>query len=126
MALSTAIDISAPAERVWSILIDTQAWPRWGPSVRAVEHDGRFIRPGSRGRVQTAIGIRLPFLVTEFVDGEYWAWEVAGIPATGHRVSPVRDDQCRLYFDVPLLAAPYLAVCRAAVRRIRGMAEGAA
>ena len=126
MALSASVDIGAPVRRVWTLLVDTRAWPRWGPSVRAVECGDRRIRSGSRGRVQTAIGIWLPFRVTEFVDGEYWAWKVAGIPATGHRVSPVRDDQCRLYFDVPLLAAPYLAVCRAAVRRIRGMAEGAA
>lgn len=117
------MDIAAPAQSVWSILIDTQAWPRWGPSVSAVEHDGRFIGPGSQGRVQTAIGFRLPFLVTEFVDGEYWAWKVAGIQATGHRVTPIDDARCRLSFVVPTLAAPYLAVCRLAVGRIRGIAE---
>jgi hypothetical protein len=74
--------------------------------------------------VQTAVGIWLPFRVTGYVDGEYWAWKVGGIPATGHRVTPALDGRCRLSFEVPMLAAPYLAVCRAAIGRIRSMAEG--
>lgn len=123
MALSASVDIAAPVGRVWTLLVDTRAWARWGPSVRAVQCDDRFIRPGSRGRVQTAIGIWLPFSVTGFVDGEYWAWKVAGIPATGHRVTPISEDRCRLGFEVPMLAAPYVAVCRAAIHRIRSMAE---
>ena len=73
--------------------------------------------------MQTAIGIWLPFSVTGFVDGEYWAWKVAGIPATGHRVTPISEDRCRLGFEVPMLVAPYVAVCRAAIHRIRSMAE---
>lgn len=121
--LSTTVEIAAPAERVWTILTDTRAWPDWGPSVRAVECEERFIEANSRGRVRTAVGIRLAFEVTGFVPGAYWAWRVAGIRATGHRVTPLDDQRCRLSFEVPKLAAPYLAVCRVAIGRIRDMAE---
>jgi hypothetical protein len=48
---------------------------------------------------------------------------VAGIPATGHRVEALGPGRCRVVFEVPLLAAPYLAVCRLAAHRIRTILE---
>ena len=123
MPLSATVEIAAPARQVWTLLTDTHAWSSWGPSVRDVECDERFIGANSRGRVQTAIGIWLPFEVTALDPGEYWSWKVAGIPATGHRVTALGDDRCQLSFEVPTLAAPYLAVCGVANRRIREMAE---
>jgi len=55
--LETQIDISAPAERVWSLLLDFPAYGRWNPFVRSI--DGTpvvgqplnvFVQPpGSRG-----------------------------------------------------------------------------
>jgi hypothetical protein len=125
MSYSTTVAIAAPAARVWSILTDTRAWPAWGPSVSRVECAQRYITAGSRGRVRTVIGVWLSFEITDFVDGRYWSWKVAGIPATGHRVEPLGRDSCRLSFEVPTLAAPYLAVCRVACLRIRAMASGA-
>jgi len=35
--LETQIDIDAPVERVWSLLIDFPSYPRWNPFVRSVE-----------------------------------------------------------------------------------------
>ena len=52
------------------------------------------------------------FRVTEFVAGQRWNGEVAGIPATGHRVEPHGPDRCRVVFEVPLLATPSLVVHR--------------
>ena len=110
--------IDAPEARVWRLLTDTHAWPAWGPSVRAVACRDRFIRAGSAGRLQTAIGVWLPFVVVTFNQQVYWDWRVAGIQATGHRVEAVGPDRCRLTFSVPLWAAPYGWVCRLALRRI--------
>jgi uncharacterized protein YndB with AHSA1/START domain len=53
----TTGQIPAPASIVWRILTDTHAWPRWGPSVRAVKAPHRYIEPGDEGRVQTAVGL---------------------------------------------------------------------
>jgi len=124
MPFSTSTEIAAPAARVWSILIDTCLWPVWGPSLRRVAGTGRFIDAAARGRLQTALGIWLSFEIDHFDDGRYWSWRVAGVRATGHRVEPLDTDRCSLSFDVPMLAAPYLPVCRVACRRIRAMAEG--
>lgn len=121
--METSVEIPAPAAAAWELLTDTSRWPQWGPSVSRVESAQQRIGPGSTGRVQTTIGVWLPFRITEFVAGQRWNWEVAGIPATGHRVESLGPDRCRVTFEVPLLAAPYLAVCRLALQRIRNILE---
>jgi hypothetical protein len=121
--LKTGVEIAVPASAAWELLTDTARWPEWGPSVCRVESTGQYIGSGSSGRVQTIIGVWLPFRVTQFVVGHRWPWEVAGIQATGHRVESLGADHCRVTFEVPLLAAPYLAVCRLAAGRIRSILE---
>lgn len=110
--------IQAPCRVIWDVLTDTSRWVEWGPSVVAVECADRFIQPGSRGRVRTALGLWAPFAVTEMDDGRYWSWEVFGVRATGHRVGSVGENVCRLVFEVPIFAAPYIIVCRIALHRI--------
>ena len=111
------------APTVWRVLTDTHQWPRWGPSVRAVDCPGRFIGPGSSGRVQTALGVWLPFQITGFEEDAAWNWVVAGIPATGHRVEAIDPQTCRITFTVPAWAPFYLPVCAAAIRRIGQLAR---
>lgn len=109
---------------VWDLLVDTTRWSEWGPSVRAVDLPERHIRAGSKGRVRTAVGLWVPFEVTEFVDGCSWAWKVVGVPATTHFVDPL-DRGCRVTFGLPTAAAPYALVCRAALGRIDRLARAA-
>jgi uncharacterized protein YndB with AHSA1/START domain len=113
--------IAAGPEIVWRQLTDLQAWPRWGPSITSASIDADVLALGVRGRVTTAVGVTLPFEVTAFVDGRSWAWRVAGVPATGHRVEP-DGDGCRVTFTVPWWAPGYLAVCAIALRRIDDLA----
>jgi hypothetical protein len=124
--LRTQLAIPVPTRRAWDLLIDTQAWPAWGPSVRAVDAPARCIGPGMRGRVQTTPGVWLPFVVTDWVEGHSWAWKVAGIPATGHVVEAVTPTTCRVTFAIPVWAPLYLPVCQLALRRLRDLAVGAA
>jgi hypothetical protein len=120
--LRTSLEIAVPADDAWQLLIETAAWPRWGPSVRAVESPARFIDRGTRGRVQTALGLWLPFEITQWRTGRQWTWRVAGIPATGHVVDALGPRRCRVTFTVPSWAPLYLPACRVALRRLRGMA----
>ncbi len=119
-------DVAASPQRSWDVLVDTRLWARWGPSVTAVDLHGQGTRisAGSTGRVLTIVGIWLPFEITEFVDGERWAWSVQGIGATGHEVRD-RPSGSQVVFHVPLLAAPYAVVCRIALDRVRRLAESA-
>lgn len=121
--LTTAVAINVPATAAWELLIDTRRWPEWGPSVARVDCTDRCIGPGTVGRVQTAFGPWLSFQITEFVAGQYWHWKVAGIAATGHRVLSIGPSLCRVVFEVPVLAAPYLYVCRLAAQRIKTILE---
>jgi Polyketide cyclase / dehydrase and lipid transport len=115
--------IPTSTEAVWSVLIDLDAWPRWGPSItRAALDDGsRRLTAGSTGRVWAVPGVGVPFTVTEFHPGRRWAWSVAGVPATAHGVEQAPGG-CRAWFEVPLWAAPYTAVCAIALRRIDSLA----
>lgn len=111
--------ISAPASVVWNLLVDLDAWPKWGPTVSAARLDHPYTRLDLdvTGTVRTSLGISAPFVVTEFEPGRHWAWKVAGIPATHHRVEPVGDN-ARVSMAAPWWAAAYLSVCAIALRRI--------
>ena len=119
IAVSRVVD--APADDVWRLLTDTRRWPDWGPSVADVDCPTRVIEAGTSGRLRVrGIGLWVPFEVDSCVDGsevKRWTWTVARIPATGHRVDTL-GTQCRVTFEVPLLAAGYVPVCRRALDRI--------
>ena len=121
--MKTSIEINAPASAAWELLTDTSRWSSWGPSVTSAGCTGRFISAGSTGWVETVLGLRLPFRITGFEVGQRWNWKVAGIPATGHVVESLGPGRCRVTFEVPLLAAPYLAVCRLAAIRVKRILE---
>ncbi|MFM9033346.1 MAG: SRPBCC family protein [Mycobacterium sp.] len=115
--------IAAPAERVWQILVELDQWPLWGPSVRRAElsDGGTVLSAGARGTVWTAVGVALPFVVTEFAPGRRWGWTVAGVRATGHEVTAVPGG-CLVRFETPFWALGYLPVCAAALTRIDRLA----
>ncbi len=115
-------EIAAPPAALWELLTDTNCWSRWGPSVRSAQVDGGRLEAGAKGTVTTALGLGLPFEITDFGEGTGWSWKVAGIAATDHTVEPLGPDRCRVGFGVPWPAAPYLAVCRVALRRLEAMA----
>ncbi|MFB6210865.1 MAG: SRPBCC family protein [Halobacteriales archaeon] len=113
--------IESPRETVWALLTDTGSWPDWGPSVRAVEPTNTVIEPNTTGRIRTVGGLWLPFRITDCADYR-WTWRVARIPATGHRVEALESDTCRVVFEVPLVAAGYIPVCKRALSKIDSLA----
>lgn len=117
--------IAAPPSAVWDLLVDLDAWPNWGPTIRGATLDEPHteLALGATGTVRTSLLVAVPFVVTEFDPGREWAWTVAGIPATRHRLDPLGDG-ARVSIAVPWWAAPYLTVCAIALRRIDHMATG--
>ena len=120
MPIEVARTMPASPAAAWRVLTDTRMWVRWGPSIAAVDADPPVIGPGHVGRLRTPVGIWLPFEVTTYVAGASWGWRVAGVPATGHRVEPTAEG-CRIVFEVPWAAAPYVAVCRVALHRLASL-----
>ncbi|AYE95036.1 polyketide cyclase [Mycobacterium paragordonae] len=119
MTFSVNRFVAAPPQAAWDLLVDLDAWPQWGPSINGAQLDqpGRRLTAGATGTVRTALLVRVPFAVTEFEQGRCWAWKVAGIPATWHRVDP-EGDGARITLGVPRWAPAYLAVCELALRRM--------
>jgi uncharacterized protein YndB with AHSA1/START domain len=118
--LTVTRHIDAPAEAVWKLLVDTDAWPQWGPTVAGGEIDGGEMTLGASGRVHTPVGVSLPFRITEFIPGRRWAWSVAGVPATSHSVEP-DGSGCRASMAAPWWAPAYLPVLAIALQRIDRM-----
>lgn len=116
--------IGAPTATVWAVLTDTDQWPLWGPSVRRAElhAGGTRLTAGAHGTVWTAVGVALPFRITDFEPGRRWGWTVAGVPATGHEVTAVSGG-CRVRFETPWWATAYLPVCAAALARIEKLVD---
>jgi hypothetical protein len=106
---------------VWDLITDTTQWPRWGPTVKRVQFPERFIRKGSSGQVITAFGIWLPFVIDEYEHACFWSWKVAAIKATGHRIQTTETGNCCLWFEVPIIAAPYTLICQMALGRIENL-----
>ena len=121
--ISVARVFQVDPEKAWALLTDTVRWPGWGPSVRRVDCPERHIRRGSRGRIRTPLGLSLPFVVTEYRHGRFWAWRVAGIPATGHRLVPLGPAACRVSFEMPVFWLPYVPVCAAALKKMAPILE---
>lgn len=126
MMLTADRRIAAPPAAVWELLVDLDAWPKWGPTIRRARLDAPHTELAlhATGSVQTPLLVAVPFEVTEFEPGRQWAWKVAGVPATRHRVDPVGGG-ARVSISVPWWSAPYLTVCSVAVRRIDAMLTGA-
>ena len=110
--------VAASPDRVWALLTDTFAWEQWGPSITAVRSSHRYIQKGSHGQVKTALQVWVPFQVTDLDSGKHWSWRIFGIRATGHRIERLDESSCRLVFQVPIWAAPYVIVCKLAIDRI--------
>ncbi len=128
MGTSTAVwmakrTVDAPADAVWELLTDLDAWPQWGPTVSRAELGGTAFLLGATGRVWTPVGIPLPFVISAFDPGHSWGWDVAGVPATQHGVEP-RPGGCTVWMTAPWWAPAYLPVLEVAVRRIESMAAG--
>ncbi len=117
-------EVDAPAAVVWALLVDLDRWPEWGPTVAGADLDGggRRLGPDARGHVRPVVGPALPFRVTTWVPGHEWAWRVAGIPATTHRVTPLGADRCRVALGTPVWAPAYLPVLSLAVHRLARLA----
>ena len=121
--IRTSIEIDVATGAVWKLISHFNHWPSWGPTVVDVESDADAVAVGVTGRVKTIAGPWLPFEITEVDQGRSWTWKVAGIPATGHRVSAQGEARTLVEFTAPIAVAPYALVLRAGLRRLKRLAE---
>ena len=123
MHYERTIDIEAPPDAVWRVLVDVERWPEWTRSERSakLETEGPF-RVGARAKLAVA-GSPMPSVweVTSMYDGRAFVWEnkTSGLHnIAGHYIEPAGSPvgagtRVRLTIDMSgplsLLMRPYLA-----------------
>ena len=101
MQFETTVEIDAPAEAVWTALVDVTRWPDWTDSIQDVRwlDDDGGIRVGARARVKQPGTPPLTWIVTELDPGRGFVWE-ASSPGTktigAHTVSSSGADTSTL------------------------------
>ncbi|PCR92623.1 SRPBCC family protein [Natrinema ejinorense] len=113
--------VGVPASDAWDPLVDTTQWPAWSPTVIGVEATDRRVRADTTGRIRVP-GVWLPFRITSCTERR-WAWRVAGLPATGHRVDDLGDHRCRIAFELPLSGSGYVPVCLRALENLEELLD---
>ena len=92
MRFVDTIDIAAPAERVWALTEDVEAWPSFSPTMTSIERlDARPIALGSRARVKQPAQRPAVWTVTQFEPGRVFAWHTAALGMTmvgSHEIEP--------------------------------------
>jgi uncharacterized membrane protein len=130
--IKRAIEIAAPAEKVWAVMTDVERWPEWTPSVTDVERlDAGPFGIGSRARIRQP---RLPaavWTVTDAEMGRHFEWRNAtpGLKTVAsHRIEPQAANDCRVTLTLGWmgLLAPLvrLALGRLSSRYVEMEAEG--
>jgi uncharacterized protein YndB with AHSA1/START domain len=99
----TTVDIKAPAEHVWAILLDVESWPEWTPSMSRVVREGRGeFGVGSRARVtQPRIGTAT-WQVTDLEPGNAYSWESRrpGLTTSAHHTVTPQPGGCTVRLEV--------------------------
>jgi uncharacterized membrane protein len=95
MQAKQVIDIDAPPERVWAVLIDVERWPQWTESITSIEKLSRkAIGKGSEVRIKQPRLRPLVWQVTDFEPNKAFDWEALspGMKAVAeHHIEPLGE-----------------------------------
>jgi uncharacterized protein YndB with AHSA1/START domain len=127
-----SIDLDAPVEAVWAVLVDVERWPEWTASVRSVRRSRTGpLTVGERVVLEQPRLPRLIWTVTQVVPERSFTWTAGSAVARGvgeHVLTPRRGGGCTATLRVrqtgpagPLVAALLRGLTR---RYVRTEAEG--
>jgi uncharacterized protein YndB with AHSA1/START domain len=104
MQLRAGVDVAAPPDRVWDVLVDVERWPEWTESVTSVRRlDAGPLAVGSRVEISQP---RIPtgtYTVTALAPGSGFTWQQRqpGSAVTAHHeCAPLPDGSCRVELTV--------------------------
>jgi uncharacterized membrane protein len=92
MKIEVSIDIAAPPDVVWPVMIDVERWPEWTASVTKVERlEKTPFGLGASARIQQPKLMTMIWRVSEFQAGQFFVWQTRspGVVSSGsHIVRP--------------------------------------
>ncbi len=80
----TAVETTAPADKVWKIWSDMSTWGRWNPNVSTMDWQGGFVS-GTTGVMNTRAGQHHKMTLLDVVPGRSFALETSVVPGTRFR-----------------------------------------
>lgn len=109
MEARTSIDVAAPPDRVWDVLVDVERWPEWTDSVSNVRClDPGPLAVGSRAEISQP---RIPtgtYTVTALDPGRSFTWEQrqpGSKVSAHHECTPLPDGGSRVELRVVMSGA---------------------
>ena len=100
----TTVEIDAPVDRVWDILVDVERWPEWTASMTNVERlSGSALVKGATARIKQPRMPSLVWEVTEIEAGASFTWRTssAGVTTVGsHVIRPAVNDRSAVTLGV--------------------------
>jgi uncharacterized membrane protein len=109
MEQSTSIEVAAPADQVWDVLVDVERWPEWTDSVSSARLlDSGPLAVGSRAEISQP---RIPtgtYTVTALEPGRAFTWEQRqpGSKVVAHHTcAPLPDGGTRVELGVVMSGA---------------------
>jgi uncharacterized membrane protein len=102
-AFTYKVDISAPAEAIWSAWMDVERWPEWAPPMKKVE----LVTPGplqvgSRVRIEAEGAPAALWEVTDLRPHEFfeWATSVRGVKVSAGHGIEVGKEKCTVTLSI--------------------------
>jgi hypothetical protein len=100
MRFARTVEIDAPLDRIWAVLIDVERWPEWTASVRRAEKvDSGPLTAGSRVLVEQP-NLRTSHYRVDVVRApEDFTWTTRSPGVTtraGHVLAPIGDGRVRM------------------------------
>ena len=90
---SARVEIAAPPDRVWSVMLDGARWPEWTKTVTSVTRlDTGPLRIGSRARIRQPRVPPAVWRVSELHEGRSFTWVTGSALARAtarHQVEPL-------------------------------------
>lgn len=99
----STVSVKASKEAVWRMWTNVQNWPLYDTSLESVEFDGE-VAPGKRGVMIGKNGMRIPFEIVEFKEGEQMVVQVDKLGAKmqgSHRVEST-EEGTKIVFEASL------------------------
>ena len=107
--LGTSVEVAAPPERVWDVLIDVERWPEWTESVTSARIvDTGPLAVGSRVEIVQPRIPKATYTVTALEPGRSFTWEQRqpGSTVTAHHeCHPLPDGGTRGELTVTMTGA---------------------